>query len=361
MTLERLAGRLLWAGWQADRDPADARTLNAHARWLVEEVGVAGLVFFDRNLGEPAEIASLTAEAETVAGRRLLLGIDQEGGRVCRLRRPGLTFSPARALGDRDDPDLTRAVARALGTQLAALGLNVDFAPVLDVNSNPANPVIGDRAYGVEPDRVTRHGLAALAGFREGGVLPVIKHFPGHGDTSVDSHLALPVQPADRARLDRVELPPFRAALAAGAPAVMTTHILFPALDPDLPATLSPRILDGLLRDELGFRGLIVTDCLEMQGIAGGWGPEEAAVLAVEAGADLLLVCHTAETQRRMRDALVAAARAGRIREARLRESVARTEAALAGLPASPRRPELVGAPEFLALEARARQGLAPG
>jgi beta-N-acetylhexosaminidase len=353
LTLRELAGRMLFAGWQADgADPADARTVNAHARLLLADIGVGGLIVFDRNLGAPAEIARLTLDLEEAAGRRLLLGIDQEGGRVCRLRLPGLTFCSARRLGELDDPAVTRAVARALGEQLAALGLNLDFAPVLDVNSNPHNPVIGDRSYGATPEQVTRHGLAALAGFREGGVLPVVKHFPGHGDTGVDSHLALPVQPADRERLDRVELPPFRAAIEAGAPVVMSSHILFPALDPDLPATLSPRFLTGLLREELGFTGLIVTDCLEMQGIAARWTPEEAAVLAVSAGADLLVVCHTAATQLRMRDALVAAVRGGRLAESRLRESVARAEAALGQVPGVPRRPETVGAAAYLKLEA---------
>jgi beta-N-acetylhexosaminidase len=204
------------------------------------------------------------------------------------------------------------------------MGINMNFAPTLDVNNNPANPIIGTRSFGENPALVAALGVAAARGYAAAGIVPVGKHFPGHGDTDVDSHLALPVQPAGRARLDAVELPPFCAAIQAGLPALMTTHILFPALDPELPATLSPRVLTALLRDELGFAGVIITDCLEMEGIAGRWGPEEAAVLALEAGADLLLVCHTWETQRGMVAAVRQAVRSGRLSEARVAASLQR-------------------------------------
>jgi beta-N-acetylhexosaminidase len=209
--------------------------------------------------------------------------------------------------------------------------------------------------------------VAAAEGFREAGVLPVLKHFPGHGDTGADSHHELPVQPAERSRLDRVELVPFRAALAAGAPAVMTTHILFPALDPELPATLSRPILTGLLREELGFDGLVCTDCLEMRGIADHWGPEEAAVLALRAGADVLLVCHTRETQVRMRDALCRAVREGRLSEDRIGESVrrvGRVRELTAGVREQPPNPGLVSAERYRELEARVSEAslrLLPG
>ena len=174
-------------------------------------------------------------------------------------------------------------------------------------------------------------GIAAVRGFQDdGGILACGKHFPGHGDTDTDSHFALPRIAHGQDRLEQVELVPFRAAIAAGLAAVMTAHILFPALDPALPATLSPRILTGLLREELDFHGLIITDCLEMKGVAGGWGSPEAAVLAVLAGADILLCCHTWETQRAIRDALVAAVESGRISEARIDQSLARIAAAKA-------------------------------
>ena len=362
MTLEELAGQTLWCGW-GDAGEPDPKGYNEHARALVEELGVGGVVLFTRNLGEPAEIASLVTELRAHSRQPLLVGIDQEGGRVARLSRPGLLFPGAMALGTRNDVDLTHAVHRAIGEQLAAVGIDVDFAPVLDVNNNPANPIIGARSFGEEPERVSRHGIAALEGLRAAGVLPVVKHFPGHGDTGRDSHLELPVQPAEWERLDAVELAPFRGALAAGAPAVMSTHILFPALDAELPATLSPRILTGLLRERLGFEGLVITDCLEMRGIADHWGPEAAAVLALLAGADALLVCHTLDTQRRMRDAVCEAVRSGRLPEARLREAVRRLDRVrelTRRVREPPLEPERVGWDAYVKLERRcARECLA--
>jgi beta-N-acetylhexosaminidase len=355
MTLEALAGQLLWCGWGEAPEP-DPCSYNEHARTLVEEIGVGGLVLFTRNLGAPADIAELTDELRRHAALPPLIGIDQEGGRVSRLPLPGMVFPGNMALGLIDAPELTRTVMRTIGEQLAALGIDVDFAPSVDVNHNPRNPIIGVRSFGDDPERVTRHGLAAVAGFRDAGLLPVVKHFPGHGDTGEDSHLELPTLRIDRARLDQVELPPFVAAIRAGAPAVMSTHILFPALDPELPSTLSPRILTGLLREELGFDGLVVTDCLEMKGIADHWGPEEAAVLALEAGVDMLLVCHTLETQLRMHRAVCEAVRTGRLSEERLRQSAARVQRVrelVAGVRQAKRRPELVSAKAYRELEDR--------
>jgi len=354
MTLEEAVGQLLWCGW-GEPPEAGPRSYNQHARHLVEELGVGGLALFTRNLGTPEEISELTDLLRTRAAIPPLIGIDQEGGRVSRMPFPGMVFPGSMALGHLDDAELTRQVHRCIGEQLSAVGIDVDFAPSVDVNNNPLNPIIGVRGFSDDPSVVARHGIAAVAGLRDAGVVPVIKHFPGHGDTSQDSHLELPVQPADRARLDAVELAPFRAAISAGAPAVMTTHIMFPALDPKLPATLSRRILTGLLRDELKFDGLIVTDCLEMNGIAGHWGAEEAALLAVEAGADMLLVCHTWDTQRRMFQALIGAVRSGRISEERIRQSasrVARVRELSASVGRSSRNPGAVGAPHYRELEA---------
>lgn len=361
MQMERLAAQLLWCGWGEAPEP-DPKSYNDHARYLAEGLGVGGLVLFTRNLGTPDEIAALVGTLRAHSATPLLIGIDQEGGRVSRLPLPGMVFPGNMALGKLDRPEATRQVHRALGEQLAALGIDVDFAPSLDVNNNPANPIIGVRSFGEDPGLVARHGVEAVAGFREAGVLPVVKHFPGHGDTQADSHLELPCQPADRARLESVELVPFRAALAEPALAVMTTHILFPALDPELPSTLSPRILSGLLRDELGFDGLVVTDCLEMKGIASHWSPEETAVLAIEAGADMLLVCHTRETQARMHAALCRAVREGRLTEERLAQSVTRIDrarAATAGVRAATPDPSRAGSEPYRVLEARlARESL---
>ncbi len=323
---------MLLLGWQGP----DARGVNAQAAALVDELRAGGVIVFTRNAGTQEELrGTLTRLQERAAARGLpplFIAIDQEGGRVSRLGPPHFPSAPsARSLGETGDPEQARAAARDTAAQLKDVGINWDFAPVLDVNNNPRNPVIGSRSYGDDPQAVAAMGLAAVRGFQDdGGLLACGKHFPGHGDTETDSHLALPRIAHDRQRLEAVELVPFRAAIAGGLAAVMSAHILFPALDAHLPATLSPRILTGLLRREMDFSGLIITDCLEMQGVARGWGPPEAAVLAVLAGADVLLCSHTWETQRAVRDALLAAVEAGRIPEARLDESLARIAAAKA-------------------------------
>lgn len=349
MTLEQLAGQLIWGGWGGQG--GDPTQYDSHARFLVEELQAGGIVFLARNLETPEQVAELTRTLQNRAAAPLLIGIDQEGGRVCRMPLPGFTFPGSRALGAIDDPSVTRMVSRAIGEQLLAVGVNVDFSPSLDVNNNPRNPIIGVRAFAEDAETVTRHGLAAIEGFRDAGVVPVVKHFPGHGDTSGDSHLELPCLPVSRERLEAVELVPFRAAIAAGVPAVMTTHIVFPALDQRLPSTLSPRIITGLLREELGFDGLVVTDCLEMKGVADHWTPEEIAVLAVEAGADMLLVCHTQETQARMHEALCAAVRAGRLTEERLAQSRERIQRVRDRACLPDCCPERVSAAEFRRLE----------
>lgn len=338
MTVEERAGGLLWCGWGGDHDPA-SRTVTDHARWLLEEVRAGGLVLFPRNTAGPAETAALLAELRDRAPGELLLGIDQEGGRVSRLTWPGMVFPGNMAAGRHGTPDATREIAGILARQLRALGFDTGFAPVLDVNNNPANPVIGVRSFSSDPHVAAAHGAAAVRGAAAEGLLPVGKHFPGHGDTSVDSHHDLPVQPASLERLGALELVSFRAAIDAGLPAMMTTHILFPALDPEWPATLSHPILTGLLRERMGFDGLVVTDCLEMAGVAGRWSPEERAVRAVLAGADMLLVCHTRETQGRMHRALCDAIRDGAIPEARLADAERRRAGAVDFVRRTPRPP----------------------
>ncbi|MCW3059745.1 MAG: beta-glucosidase-related glycosidase [Capsulimonas sp.] len=326
-------GQLLLFGWQGET-PAAARAVNSHAAALIDELAVGGVILMGRNVGSLEETRAMLAEMQELAAARglppLFVATDQEGGRVSRFIPPHYTrFPVAKTIGDTADFDNARQAARAIAQELKAVGLNWDFAPVLDVNNNPKNPVIGDRSYGDDPDLVAKMGVAAVRGFQDdAGLLACGKHFPGHGDTEVDSHLALPTIGVDRARLDAVELVPFRAAIAAGLAGIMTSHILFTELDAALPATLSPTILTGILRGDLGYEGLIITDCLEMKGVADQWGSAEASVLALEAGADILLCCHTWETQVAIRDAVTAAVRNGRITEARIEESLARIAAA---------------------------------
>ncbi len=329
MTIHQKIGQMLLFGWQGET-PEKSRRVSAHAKALIADLAVGGVILMGRNVGPPEQTQATIAELQTRARDKglppLFVAVDQEGGRVQRLGPPDYAARPpAREIGLTNDPDQARKAARAIGEELRDLGFNWDFAPVLDVNNNPRNPVIGNRSYGDEPQLVAEMGAAATRGFQEdAGILACGKHFPGHGDTEVDSHHALTRISHERARLDAVELVPFRAAIEAGLGAMMTSHILFPALDPDLPATLSPTLLTGLLRGELGFDGLIITDDLEMKGVADGWGAPEAAVRAVLAGADILLCCHTKETQYAIRDALVNAVENGRLTEARIDESLAR-------------------------------------
>ncbi|UXY21841.1 glycoside hydrolase family 3 protein [Streptomyces cynarae] len=300
--------------------------------WLLRRLGegLASVGLFGRNITSPEQLAALTAQLRAERDD-VLVAIDEEGGDVTRLEvRTGSSFPGNHALGAVDDVDLTREAAYALGRRLAECGVNFNWAPSADVNSNPANPVIGVRSFGADPELVARHTAAYVTGLQSAGVAACTKHFPGHGDTEVDSHLALPRIDAEAAVLQDRELAPFPAAITAGTRAVMSAHILVPALDPDRPATLSRRILTDLLRDELAYDGLIVTDGMEMRAIAGTYGIERGSVLAIAAGADAICVgggLADDETVRRLRDALVAAVRSGELAEERLAEAAERVRA----------------------------------
>lgn len=273
-----------------------------------------GLILFAHNIGTPAELHALNRDLQAHAAQiglpPLLIAVDQEGGTVTRLRAPLVTPASQMAQAATGDPQTAYQCARLTGQQLRAFGINVNFAPVLDVNCNPANPVIGTRSFGEDPALVGEFGLAALHGYRTTGVIATGKHFPGHGDTDTDSHLGLPTVRHDRRRLAEIELAPFEAAIRAGIPALMTAHIIFTALDVQ-PATLSPAILIELLRRELGFEGLIFTDALEMQAIAARYTPSEAALRSKAAGADVLLPLGSLASQVEVAQALVAAVERG--------------------------------------------------
>ncbi|WP_328920312.1 MULTISPECIES: glycoside hydrolase family 3 protein [unclassified Streptomyces] len=300
--------------------------------WLLRRVGegLSSVGLFGRNIETPEQLAALTAQLRAERDD-VLVAIDEEGGDVTRLEvRHGSSFPGNLALGAVDDLELTRAVAQELGRRLAECGVNLNWAPSADVNSNPGNPVIGVRSFGADPHLVARHTAAYIEGLQAAGVAACTKHFPGHGDTAVDSHHALPRIDVDLDTLYARELVPFRAAIAAGSRSVMSAHILLPALDPDRPATLSPQILTGLLRNELGYDGLIVTDGMEMQAISATYGIERGSVLAIAAGADAICVGGGLEdeaTVLRLRDALVAAVRTGELPEERLADAAARVRA----------------------------------
>lgn len=278
-------GQLLCVGFPGTRPP-DALLDR------VREGRIGGVVLFARNLETPAQARELVASlhAASPAGLPLLVAVDQEGGRVQRLRRPWTEWPPMRRVAERDEPAATAEVAAALARELRELGIGLDFAPVVDVDTNPANPVIGDRSFGRTPEQVSRHARAFIEALQAGGVAACAKHFPGHGDTAQDSHHELPRLEHDLARLRAVELPPFRAAIEAGVASVMTAHVLLPRLDAEFPATLSPAAL-ALLRDELGYDGVVFSDDLEMRAVADRFPIRERVLGALRAGVDALLVC----------------------------------------------------------------------
>lgn len=321
-TVTRDALAVLQPGFEGTTAPA----------WLLRQVaeGLTAVGLFGRNIDSPQQLAALTAQLRAERDD-VLVAIDEEGGDVTRLEvRGGSSFPGNLALGAVDDTSLTRDVARELGRRLAECGVNLNWAPSADVNSNPDNPVIGVRSFGADTRLTARHTAAYVEGLQAAGVAACTKHFPGHGDTNVDSHHALPRIDADLDTLQARELVPFRAAIEAGTKAMMSAHILVPALDPTRPATLSPQILTGLLRKELGYEGLIVTDGMEMNAIAGTYGIERGSVLAVAAGADAICVgggLADEATVLRLRDALVAAVREGSLPEERLAEAAARVRA----------------------------------
>jgi beta-N-acetylhexosaminidase len=290
-----------------------------------------GAILFSRNLtGDPMQAASLTEAIARAAPPDVppLVAIDQEGGRVARLKAPLLVLPPMREFAVRGDEAFAHEAARAQAEELAALGFTTSFSPVLDVNTCDANPVIGDRAFGDDADAVSRFGVAWARGLEAGGILPCGKHFPGHGDTSQDSHVDLPSVTVNRSRLDAVELAPFRAAAASGIAALMTAHVVYPALDPRVPATLSRAVCTELLRGDMGFRGWLVSDDLEMKAIADRVTVEDAAIQAIDAGCDALLICRSEELQARATDALAKRASDDARFEARCRDALARGLAA---------------------------------
>jgi beta-N-acetylhexosaminidase len=311
--------------------PAFPGTLPPEWALRLAREGLGGFALFGYNIADADQIAALTAELRS-ARPDVIVATDEEGGDVTRLcYAHGSPYPGNAALGVVDDVDLTHGIYRAIGDELAAVGITLDMAPAVDVNSADDNPAIGTRSFGADPQRVAAHAAAAVTGLQVAGVAACAKHFPGHGATEVDSHLGLPLVDATEELLWRRELPPFQAAIAAGVRAVMTAHIRVPFLTGDLPATFSSEALIGLLRKELGFTGAIVSDALEMQGASGHIGLPEAAVRALVAGNDLLCFGGELAKSPDVQDvieataaAIVEAVHAGRLTAARLDEAAGR-------------------------------------
>ncbi|WBS04329.1 beta-N-acetylhexosaminidase [Pseudoduganella sp. SL102] len=326
--LRKLAGQLIMIRFPGtELDAATARFL--------EENGIRAVCLFRGNMTDQVQLSKLTADLRAVLGPEALIAIDQEGGAVVRS-----TWVPAppaaMGLGAADDTALAHRTGAAVARAVKVLGFNWNFAPVLDLNNNPHNPVIAERSFGADPQRAAQLAMAWMAGSEEEGVACCVKHFPGHGDTSVDSHRDLPTVDKPRAELEAFEFAPFRAA-APVAPAVMTAHIVYPAIDAANPATMSPAILDGILRREWNYGGVIITDVIDMHAIAGRYGAGNAAVRALAAGADMVMALGTPQTQDETLDAIARAIADGTISRTQVDERLARLSALAAKYPCAPR------------------------
>ncbi|MGZ9586120.1 beta-N-acetylhexosaminidase [Paenibacillus marinisediminis] len=323
MSLEHKIGQMVMAGFATPYISKEIET-------LIEQYHVGGIIYFRRNVENPHQVAKLSLDLQQQAAKQsdipLFICIDQEGGMVARIDWDSVTLIPGNmAIGAARDTDLAYEAARICGDELLKMGINMNFAPSVDVNNNAKNPVIGVRSYGENPELVAELGAAQIRGLQKANVSAAAKHFPGHGDTAVDSHHGLASVPHDEERLMSVELVPFIRAIEQGVDMIMTAHVMFPAFEPDsVPATLSRRVITDLLRTRLGYDGVIVTDCLEMHAISKEYGIAEGAVMAVEAGADLVLISHTFSEQVAAIQALVEAVRSGRIDEAQIDASVDR-------------------------------------
>lgn len=291
------------------------------------ERGVGGAALFRRNVESPQQFCGLCAELKRRAGKPFITAIDQEGGRVMRLRGQFTDVPSMRELGRTRDVALAEQVGRILATESGAMNVDVVLAPVLDVDTNPKNPVIADRSLGSDPRVVSELGVALVRGIQGAGLAACGKHFPGHGDTWQDSHHTLPMLEHGLDRIEQIELPPFEAAIRAGVATIMTAHVVFKPIDPDLPATMSGRILNDILRRRLGFEGVIISDDIEMKAIAANFGIEDAVVRAANAGVDLFAICHSHDVQNLAIDALIKGVERGQVPRQRIDQANARLDA----------------------------------
>lgn len=346
MTLEEKVGQLVIVG-------VDGYENDEHSKQLMEKYHAGGFILFKKNIQDSAQLLTLlnslkeTNEASNKVP--MFLSVDEEGGRVSRLPDEFKKFPSNKVIGQKNDSSLSYRIGNILGRELGSFGFNMDFAPVLDINSNPKNPVIGDRSFGTTAGLVSRLGIETMKGIRAENVISVVKHFPGHGDTSVDSHVGLPRVNHDLKRLESFELVPFKAAIENSVDAIMIAHILLPKLDPENPASFSKAVITDLLRTDMNFNGVVITDDFTMGAIEKNYDMGGAAVKSIQAGADIVLVCHGFDKQETVIKALLAAAQTGQISTGRLDESVYRVlelkqRYSLGNAPAGPVDPQKINA-----------------
>jgi beta-N-acetylhexosaminidase len=317
--IRRHVGQLAIAGFAGHSIPSDLRL-------LAREFDLGGVIFFARNVDSPEQVAELSREARSLAREiPLWVSVDQEGGRVARLKAPFTVWPPMMTLGRSGDTTLAGRFARALATELKAVGISLDYTPVLDIHTNPKNPVIGDRALAERADDVAKFGRVIIETLQAEGLAACGKHFPGHGDTSTDSHHELPMVEHSPDRLDAVEFVPFREAIAADVASIMTAHILVPALDEERPATVSPAIVEAILKRKLGFGGLVLSDDLGMSAISKRYTVQDATVAAIAAGCDAVLMCGTTqEPQAAALEAVIYSVEQGTLPSARVEDALTR-------------------------------------
>jgi beta-N-acetylhexosaminidase len=302
-TIPELTGQMLMSGFEGT-------TLNSETEDLIRNHHVGGLILFSRNYENPEQLHTLIRDLQDVAASTstelpLLMSVDQEGGRVARLTEPFTKYPPLCCVGNSQSEDLAYRFGQALATELVDVGINMDYAPVLDVHTNPDNPIIGDRAISSDPETVARLANSFIKGFRDKGMIPVGKHFPGHGDTHLDSHLDLPTVKRDAATLEAVELVPFRDTIAQGLEVIMTAHVIYTAWDATNPATFSKMILQDILRKRLGFQGVILSDDLEMKAVENYFPFDAFPRMGIEAGLDMFMICNNVEKMRTLHKQLI--------------------------------------------------------
>lgn len=329
--LARMCARMFGAGFDGTALP-----------WTLPPLldrGVAHVILFRRNITDKSQMHHLCAQIKRSSANPVALCIDHEGGRVMRTGDDFTAIPSAREVGAGNDENLAEQIGKIMGRELRAVNIDVNFAPVLDVDTNPANPVIADRSFGSTPDLVARIGCAVMRGLQSEGVAACGKHFPGHGDTSLDSHTQLPRLSHTRQRLRDIELVPFAEAIRQGIASIMTAHVIFDPIDSHFPATMSKNVLTGILRQEMNFDGIIHSDDLQMKAIADHYGMEEAIIRGANAGVDVFWICHPGDLQHEAIDALIKATERGDVPMSRIEESNRRIDSMIARYvkPAAPK------------------------
>ena len=321
-TIPEMTGQMLMSGFEGT-------TLNPETEDLIRNHHVGGLILFSRNYENPKQLHTLIRDIQDVAaststGQPLFISVDQEGGRVARLTEPFTKYPPLCCVGNSQSEDLAYRFGQSLASELMDVGINMDYAPVLDVHTNPDNPIIGDRAIASDPETVAKLANSFIKGFRDKGMIPVGKHFPGHGDTHVDSHLDLPTVNRDAATLDEVELVPFRDTISKGLEVIMTAHVIYTAWDSKNPATFSKTILQDILRQRLGFQGVIMSDDLEMKAVENYFPFDASPRMGIKAGLDMFMICNNVGKVRALHDQLIQDVSNGTISTASIQQSVER-------------------------------------